>query len=133
MVLMVSLYGRCRQHCQASHEQDMSGDLSYSFWLHHYELDREIAHYSTKLFGHLNAQARPDDPLGLALSMNMCAITISLHEVAMTKAKKGNLPATLITEGQNRCMAAAMEIVEIVQLSHQLKPSQVGLSLVGLL
>lgn len=126
-VLMVSLYCRCLQHFRASHEQDNSHDLSYGFWLHHYQLDQEVTNCSTRLLSHLNSHARPDDPMALALSMNFCAVTISLHEAAIAKARKGNLPATLITESENRCLAAAMEIVGIVQLSHQLDPSKVGL------
>jgi len=66
VVLMVSLHCRCLRHFQASYEQDQTDDLSYGFWLHHYQIDKALADYSTNLLGHLNAQARLDDPLALS-------------------------------------------------------------------
>lgn len=66
-----------------------------------------------------------DDPLALALNMNLAAVNICLHEAAVAKAQRGKLPATLIMESQNRCMAAAMEVAEDIRLSQQLDPSKV--------
>ncbi len=122
---MVSLHCRCLRHFQASYEQDQTDDLSYGFWLHHYQIDKALADYSTNLLGHLNAQARLDDPLALSLNMNLCAVNISLHEAAIAKAQKGKLPASLIVESENRCTAAAMEITGDVRLSQQLDSSKV--------
>ena len=127
VVLMVSLYTRCDKHFQASYEQDQTGDLSYGFWLHHYQIDKTVTDYSANLLGHLTSQARLHDPLALCLKMNLCAVNICLHEAAIDKAQKGKLPATLVTESENRCTAAAMEIVGDVRLSQQLDPSKVRL------
>ena len=122
---MVSMYCRCLRHFQASYEQDLTDDLSYGFWLHHYQIDSTLTRYSTDLLGHLNTQARLDDPLALSLNMNLAAVNICLHEAAIAKAQRGKLPATLIMESQNRCMATAMEVAEDVRLSQQLDPSKV--------
>ena len=127
VVLMVSLYTRCLKHFQASYEQDQTGDLTYGFWLHHYRLDKTVVDYSANLLGHLTSQARLHDPLALCLNINLCAVNICLHEAALEKAQKGKLPATLVAESENRCTAAAMEIVGDVRLSQQLDSSQVCL------
>ncbi len=79
VVLITSLYCRCLKHFQASYEQDQTGDLSYGFWLHHYQIDKEIADYSTNLLGHVDSQVRLDEPLALCSNMNMCAVNICLH------------------------------------------------------
>ena len=129
VVLMISLHCRCLKHFQASYEQDQRGDLSYGFWLHHYQIDKEITDYSTNLLGHLDSQARLDDPLALCLNMNMCAVNICLHEEAIDKARRGGLPTTLMTKSENRGAAAAIEIVGDVRLSQQLAPSKVCLIL----
>ena len=129
VVLMVSLYCRCLKHFQASYEQDRTGDLGYGFWLHHYQIDKTVADYSSNLLGHLTSQARLDDPLALCLNMNMSTVNICLHEAAIDKAQKGKLPTTLVAESENRCTAAAMEIVGDVRLSQQLDPSKVCLRL----
>lgn len=125
VVLMISLYCRCLKHFQASYEQDQTGDLSYGFWLYHYQIDKTVADYSTNLLGHLTSQARLDDPLALCLNMNLCAVNICLHQAAIEKAQKGKLPLSLIAESENRCTAAAMEIVGDVRLSQRMDVSKV--------
>lgn len=126
VVLMVSLHCRCRRHLEASRERDRTHGLSYSFWSHHYELDEALTFFTTKIVGHIDQRARLDDPLALCLFMNVCAVNICLHEVAVAKADEGNLPATVAVESRNRCEAAAKEIVSGVRLSRQLDSSKVG-------
>ena len=128
VVLMVSLICRSLKHFEASYEQDQTGDLSYGFWLHHYQIDKTVADYSTNLLGHLTSEARLDDPIALCLNMHLCAISISLHEAAIDKAQKGNLPKTVVAGSESRCTAAAMEIVEDVRIIQQMIPSKVCLA-----
>jgi hypothetical protein len=126
VVLMVSLYYRCLKHFQASNEQDQTGDLSYGFWLHHYAIDKVLSDCSANLLGHIDTQARLKDPLALSLHMNLSAVIISLHEAAIVKAQRGALPTTLINESENRCMAAAMDIVGDIRLIQQMDSFKVS-------
>jgi hypothetical protein len=116
IVLMISLHSRCLHHFEASKEQDVSGDQSYPFWVQHYRLDKKLDECDNGLMSHINADIRQDEPLALSLRLNMCAVRISLHEVAIFKAQKENLPTSLIVESETRLIAAANEMVEDLRI-----------------
>lgn len=120
LVLMVSLYRRCLSHVKSTLEHDSTRVSEYSFWEHHYRIDKDLKSCSDALTGKLNAQELLNDEFALALNMNLCAIDILLHEAAVVKADKHALPKALITESNNRCSQAAMRVVEGVSLSRKL-------------
>lgn len=120
-VLMVSLYRRSLSHVRSSLEPDPTpGGAGYSFWEHHYAIDKDLKNCREAVRGKTDAQELMDDEFALALNMNLCAIDIFLHEAAIIKADKDGLPKTLITESNNRCSEAAMRIAEGVSLSQKL-------------
>jgi len=43
-------------------------------------------------------------------SLNLSAVSILMHQAAIDKAKKANLPKALIVESESRCGAAAMQV-----------------------
>ncbi|KAL8723276.1 MAG: hypothetical protein Q9225_000398 [Loekoesia sp. 1 TL-2023] len=121
LVLMVSLYRRSLSHVKASLEPDPTlGGTGYSFWEHHYAIDKDLKSCTEALIGKMDAQELMNDEFALALNMNLCAIDIFLHEAAIIKADKDGLPQTLITESNNRCSEAAMRIAEGVSLIQKL-------------
>ena len=115
LVLMVSLYRRCSAHVKLS----LDGE-PYSFWEHHYSIDKDIKACIDALIGPLDAQGFLQDEITLALSLNLSAIDICLHEAALVKADKDGLPRALIAECHNRCSEAATRIAESVSLSQKL-------------
>ncbi|PHH58427.1 hypothetical protein CDD82_3039 [Ophiocordyceps australis] len=60
------------------------------------------------------------DPISLAIRMNIAAIEVSLHEAALAKVEREKLPSGLAAEAVSKCMAAASEIVSAVQLGRRL-------------
>jgi len=66
--------------------------------------------------GHMTTEMLQNEPLALSLRLNLCAVGISLHEVAIAKAQKENLPMSLITESENRLIAAANQMVEDLRI-----------------
>lgn len=117
LVLMVSLYRRSLSHVKSSLEPVPT---PYSFWEHHYALDKDLKSCTEALIGKMDAQELMNDEFALALKMNLCAIDIFLHEAAIVKADKDGLPKALITESSYRCSEAAMRIAEGVSLSQKL-------------
>ncbi|CAG8975979.1 hypothetical protein HYALB_00012314 [Hymenoscyphus albidus] len=112
IVLMISLHSRCLPHFQASKEQDLSGSQAYPFWVQHYSLDKKLKECENHLMGHMTEL----QPLALALRLNLCAVGISLHEVAIAKAQRENLPKSLITESVNRLISAANQMVDDLRI-----------------
>ncbi len=126
LVLMVSLYRCCLTHVKSSLEPEPApGGARYSFWEHHYRIDKDLKSCTEALIGKMDAHALLNDEFALALNMNLCAIDIFLHEAAIVKADKDSLPQALIIESNNRCSQAAMSIAEGVALSQKLsQPKQ---------
>ncbi|KAL8692943.1 MAG: hypothetical protein Q9218_002120 [Villophora microphyllina] len=121
LVLMVSLYRRCLTHVRLSSDKEPAGSgTGYSFWEHHYSIDKDVKTCTDALIGTKNAQGLLDDEVALALSLNLRAIDICLHEAAIVKADRDGLPKALITECNNRCNQAGMHIAEGVSLSQKL-------------
>lgn len=116
IVLMVSLHSRCLLHFKASKEQDISGEQAYPFWVQHYSLDKKLHECENLLMGHMTTEMRQNEPLALSLRLNLCAVGISLHEIAIAKAQRENLPMSLITESENRVIAAANQMVEDLRI-----------------
>ena len=120
IVLMVSLYRRCSSHAKSCSESPSARGSGYGFWEHHYEIDRDLKSCSDTLIGTVGAQGLLNDDFALALSLNLCAIEICLHEAAIAKADTDGLPKSLVTECNNRCCQAAARIVDGVSLSQEL-------------
>ncbi len=117
LVIMVSLYRRCLSHVRSSlGNESTTGGSCYSFWEHHYGIDKDLKSYTDGLTGMMNAQELLEDEFALALNLNLCAIDICLHEAAIVKANGDALPKTLVAECNSRCSQAAMRIVEGVSL-----------------
>lgn len=112
---MVSMYYRCRRHIEASEKEDLNCDSNYNFWQHHYQLDKDLKSYGSNLLGHIKPQTRHDDPFAFVIHMNLCAIRIDLHEHAILKAQRQELPDALVTESENQCKNVVVEIVEYTQ------------------
>ncbi|KAI4118123.1 MAG: hypothetical protein LQ345_001762 [Seirophora villosa] len=121
IVLMVSLCRRCLNHTKLSLESESSTTSpAYSFWEHHYEIDKDLKNCIEAVIGKMDGQALLNDDFALGLDMNFCAIDIFLHEAAIFRAGKDGLPEVLMTESNSRCSKAAMRIVDGVSLSQTL-------------
>ncbi|QGA22083.1 hypothetical protein EYB26_009797 [Talaromyces marneffei] len=124
IILMAYLYRRCHNHFIASQKQDSTGDMNYSFWQYHYQIDKDLSFYSTELLNHLQPINHIGDPLALSLHANLYAIQITLHEHAVRKIQNDGLPDLLRVESQNRCTSIAIQVAAYAKIISQLQNSK---------
>ncbi|RFU73860.1 transcriptional regulatory [Trichoderma arundinaceum] len=109
--VMICLYQRYYSHIQSSYNE-----ASHAFWETHYAIDKAINHCRTTLLAqHMNGNSG-DDPLAIALRMNLNTLKINLHETALIKVEKDQLPVNLATDAISKCASAVTDIVKAVQL-----------------
>ncbi len=112
---MIALYQRCFSHIQSS----VQDSTSHAFWETHYRIDKAICHARTTLLSQ-HVSGHSEDPLSIALRMNLNSVEINLHEAAIMKAQNDDLPAALAAEALTKCILAATDMVEAVQLGRRL-------------
>ncbi|KAH6603965.1 hypothetical protein Trco_007411 [Trichoderma cornu-damae] len=113
--VMISLYQRYYSHIQSSYKE-----ASHAFWETHYAIDKAINHCRTTLLAqHMNGNSG-DDPLAVALRMNLNTLKINLHETALIKVEKDQLPVNLAADAISKCSSAVTDIVKAVQLGMRL-------------
>lgn len=113
--VMICLYQRYYDHIQSSHNE-----ASYAFWETHYAIDKAINHCRTTLLAqHMNGNSG-DDPLAIGMRMSLNTLKINLHETALFKVEKEQLPTNLATEAREQCASAVTDIVKAVQLGMKL-------------
>lgn len=117
--LMISLYQRYFRHVESSYNETSQG-----FWETHYAIDKAIEHCRTTLLApHMNGDCG-NDPLAIGLRMNLNSIKMNLHETALFRVQKDQLPENLATDANSKCAFAVTDIVKTVQVGMQLTGSR---------
>lgn len=117
--LMISLYQRYFRHVESSHNE-----MSQGFWETHYAIDKAVEHCRTTLLApHMNGNSG-NDPLAVGLRMNLDSIKINLHETALFRVEKDQLPENLATDANSKCAFAVADIIKTVQVGLQLTGSR---------
>ncbi|EHK47206.1 uncharacterized protein TrAtP1_010137 [Trichoderma atroviride] len=117
--LMISLYQRYFRHVESSYNEKSQG-----FWETHYAIDKAIEHCRTTLLvPHMNGSCGYD-PLAIGLRMNLNAIRLNLHETALFRVQKDQLPENLAMDANFKCAFAVTDIVKTVQVGMQLTGSR---------
>ncbi|KAL7918089.1 fungal-specific transcription factor domain-containing protein [Trichoderma austrokoningii] len=112
---MISLYQRYFKHVESSYDETSQG-----FWETHYAIDKTIEHYRTTLLTpHMNGDCGKD-PLAIGLRMNLNAIKINLHQTALFRVEKDQLPGNLAMDANSKCAFAVADTVKTVQAGMQL-------------
>ncbi|KAK2599080.1 hypothetical protein QQS21_005421 [Conoideocrella luteorostrata] len=114
VMLMISLY-----KCLQNHTQLLRG-VKHAFWETHFTMARAVSHCQNSVLTPRVLGCKPDDPLFLTLRVNMDAIDICLHNIALDKVKNERLAAGVIVESISRCISATNSIVEAIQLAQAL-------------
>ena len=121
---MAIMAAACVEHFQASKDDNANAEnIKYDFWRQHYRLDKIFATH-LKLF--FTTTSRINDARMIALKINLFAITIALHEIAIGKAAREALPVTLTVESKNMCKSAAVEIASFLRHVEKLDPLNVS-------
>ncbi|KAK4183429.1 fungal-specific transcription factor domain-containing protein [Podospora australis] len=123
-IVMVCLYRRCIEHIKLAcflplSSSSPTGTTNNNFWERHYALDKAITHVrSFPLSRHVDPSST--EPRSLAVRINLSAVEISLHEMALVKVQEDKLPGVLAVEAMNKCTAAASDIAKAVQIGREL-------------
>ncbi|KAK2612302.1 Depudecin biosynthesis cluster-specific transcription activator dep6 [Conoideocrella luteorostrata] len=108
-VLMVELALRCFDHGEER--------VTTGFWDGYCALVKKTDELFGMLKRHLNATSIREDPVAFSLYLNLRAIEIFFHELAIARSEKQGLPPLMTTESQRRARAAAFQISTAVRLN----------------
>lgn len=117
--LMISLYQRYFRHAESSYNETSQG-----FWETHYAIDKLVEHCRTTLLApHMNGNSG-NDPLAIGLRMNLNTLKVNLHETALFRVERDQLPENLAIDANCKCAFAVTDIVRALQVGMQLTGSR---------
>lgn len=116
VMVVASLFGRVILHLHRPDPDDRDGEINGEFWKRHRNLDNMLLSTALHLPPHLRLPVGWPDPNTIHLHMSLHAASICLHQVALFKAEKNQLPSDLIAESSVRCYTAAGEITRIMRM-----------------
>ncbi|KAH0293230.1 hypothetical protein KCU62_g1426, partial [Aureobasidium sp. EXF-3399] len=119
-----ALFGRNLLHLHRNTDDQNDGDINGIFWKRHRQMDGIILSLLLGLPESLRLPLSVSDPK--VVFMNMCVHTsvICLHQAAIFKVEKHQLPAKLATESKMRCLTAAAEISSLMKMSSHIDMAQ---------
>ncbi|KAK6006249.1 hypothetical protein QM012_006659 [Aureobasidium pullulans] len=122
--VIAALFGRNLLHLHRHTSDQNDGDINGVFWKRHRQMDGTILSLLLGLPESLRLPLAVTDPK--VVFMNMCIHTsvICLHQAAIFKVEKHQLPAKLATESKMRCLTAAAEISSLMKMSSHLDMAQ---------
>ena len=123
VVLTAHFFGCNLIHLQRPEPDDREHDIQGGFWRRHRSMDNTLLNTSLNLPLHLRLPAGVRSPNTVFLNMNIHTSTICLHQAAIFKAEKNNMPASLLEQSNDRCLLAASEITSIMRLISHLELS----------
>ncbi|KAI5808892.1 fungal-specific transcription factor domain-containing protein [Peziza echinospora] len=116
VVLMACLFGRNLIHLHRPDADDRDDDLSGEFWRRHRHMDNILLGIALSLPSHFKLPMGINDSNIVFTNMNIHTSTICLHQAAIFKAEKNNMPASVSTDSKVRCITAAAEIASIMRM-----------------
>ena len=125
VVLMACLFGRNLIHLHRPDNDDRDDDLDGEFWKRHRSMDNILNNTALSLPSHLKLPEGISDPNIVFSNMNIHTSTICLHQAAICKADKNNLPSSIRGDSQIRCVTAAAETVKIMRMISHMDLSRV--------
>ena len=128
VILLSTLYGRNLTHLHRPNDNDADHDLNGEFWKRHRNLDNILLNISLAMPNALRLPGAINDPNSVFCNMNVHTATICLHQAAIFKADKNQLPAQISAESKRRCIVAADQVTNIMKMI-----SHIDLSLVSCL
>ncbi|KAF2088922.1 hypothetical protein K490DRAFT_38482 [Saccharata proteae CBS 121410] len=122
-IVMACLFGRNLTHLHRPTPDDNAHDINGEFWARHRNMDNLLLNLSLNLPDSLRLPGGLPD--GNVVFTNMCIHTsaICLHQAAIFKAERNNLPSNIAQESKVRCVAAAAEIANIMRLCSHMDTS----------
>lgn len=125
VVFVTHFFGLNLTHLHRPEPGQREEDMEGKFWTRHRSLDNSLSQTSMLLPDHLRLPAGLRNPNTVFLNFSIHTSTICLHQAAIFKAEKNQLPIRIVQESRDRCIAAASRIAEIMRLSSDMDVASV--------
>jgi hypothetical protein len=129
IVLTAAMFGRNLLHLHRPTPEDIDSDLNGAFWTRHRQLEQVLLQTSLHLPDHLRLPGGRDDPNVVFANMCIQTSAICLHQAAIFKADKYQLPVSVGNESKIRCVTAAAEIASIMRTISHMDLSAVSINM----
>lgn len=116
VVMMAILFGRNLSHLHRPEPQENDHDLNGGYWQRHRSVDNILLHFALTMPSHIRLPAGILDPNVIFCNMAIHTSTICLHQAAIFKAEKNQMPEQIIIESKRRCIVAADQISNIMKM-----------------
>jgi hypothetical protein len=116
VILMACIFGRNLTHLHRPGPQDNDHDVNGDFWKRHRAHDNVLLCVSMSLPSHLRLPQGINDPNTIFCNMGIHASAICLHQAAIFKAEKNQMPQ-IIADSKRRCFVAANQISNIMKMA----------------
>ena len=126
VVYVTHFFGMNLTHLHRPEPDDQEGNLQGKFWKRHGRMDNILSNTSMALPSHLRLPQGVRDCNVVFLNFSIHTSTICLHQAAIFKAEKNNLPKSMVDNSRTRCLLAAGEISNIMRLTSHLDISTVS-------
>lgn len=127
VMVLTALFGRNLLHIQRPQPNDNEHDLNGEFWKRHRSHDNSLLHIALSLPDHLRLPSGMSDVNVVFANMSIHTSTICLHQIAIFKAEKNNLPNQISTESKRRCLVAANQISSTMKMISHMELTSVSL------
>ncbi|EER39879.1 binuclear zinc transcription factor [Histoplasma capsulatum var. duboisii H88] len=117
LVLIACIFGRNLHHLHRTTPDDTDHDLNGGFWRRHRALDNILLNTSLALPSHLRLPEGINDLSVVFLNLCIHSSTICLHQAAIFKAEKNDMPSQIAAEGKRRSIVAADQITSIMKMA----------------
>lgn len=116
VAFIATLFGRILSHINRPDPNDNVHDLNGKYWQRHKSLDNILLHFALAMPNCLHLVVGLPDPNSVLCNMVIHTSLICLHQAAIFKAEKSNIPEQIITESKWRCSVAADQILNVTKM-----------------
>ncbi|KAK7995576.1 hypothetical protein PG990_014349 [Apiospora arundinis] len=119
VILTAALFGRIFHHLHRQNPDDDEDDgsgLNGGFWVRHRAIEAILLNTALCLPDHLRLPTGLREPNVVFLNLSLHTLAICLHQTAIFKANKQQLPVHISSESKVRCVTAAVEIAALMRM-----------------
>ena len=130
VVYVTHFFGLNLTHLHRPEPDEQENNIQGKFWKRHRHMDNILSNTCLSLPSHLRLPIGVRNPNVVFLNFSIHTSTICLHQAAIFKAEKNDLPASMIDNSRTRCLLAAGEIANIMRLTSHIDITGVSTTLV---
>ena len=120
VVLVTHFFGLNLTHLHRPEPDGQDQDMSGPFWKRHRAMDNDLLKTALQLPSSLRLPSGIRNPNIVFLNFALHTCTICLHQAAISKAEKNQLPRSIVEQSRTRCILAAAEIASVMRLTSHL-------------